>query len=96
MPIPKLFLAPLLALTAVPACAPPLHDVSAPALVRDRGAPGAALLEHALAGFFYGPGATGELTLPLLPMPQAEIDAVLDDGWTAEPLPVATTTEEVR
>ena len=32
-----------------------------------------------------GPGATGELTLPLMPMPQAEIDAVLEDGWTAEP-----------
>ncbi|KHL25662.1 hypothetical protein PK98_03155 [Croceibacterium mercuriale] len=48
---------PLLAM-AVPACAPPLHDVSAPALAQDRAAPGAALLEHALAGFFDGPGAT--------------------------------------
>ena len=38
-----------------------------------------------LAALGPGPGATGELTLPLLPMPQAEIDAVLDDGWTAEP-----------
>ncbi|MFS0894918.1 quaternary amine ABC transporter ATP-binding protein [Microbacterium sp. 179-I 3D3 NHS] len=36
-----------------------------------------------LAALGPGPGATGELTLPLLPMPQAEIDAVLDDGWTA-------------
>ncbi|MDQ0646477.1 ABC-type proline/glycine betaine transport system ATPase subunit [Microbacterium natoriense] len=38
-----------------------------------------------LAALGPGPGATGELTLPLMPMPQAEIDAVLDDGWTAEP-----------
>ncbi|MFS0853332.1 quaternary amine ABC transporter ATP-binding protein [Microbacterium sp. 179-I 3D4 NHS] len=38
-----------------------------------------------LAALGPGPGATGELTLPLFPMPQAEIDAVLDDGWTAEP-----------
>jgi len=29
-------------------------------------------------------------------MPQAEIDAVLDDGWTADPQPAAGTTEEVR
>ncbi|WP_152608519.1 hypothetical protein [Croceibacterium mercuriale] len=35
-----------------------MHDVSAPALAQDRAAPGAALLEHALAGFFDGPGAT--------------------------------------
>lgn len=41
-----------------------------------------------LAALGPGPGATGELTLPLLPMPQAEIDAVLDDGWTAEPADV--------
>ena len=38
-----------------------------------------------LAALGPGRGETGELTLPLLPMPQAEIDAVLDDGWTAEP-----------
>ena len=58
-----------------------------------------------LAALGPGPGATGELTLPLLPMPQAEIDAVLDDGWTADsPAERAaqhrdetqTTTEEVR
>ena len=60
-----------------------------------------------LAALGPGPGATGELTLPLMPMPQAEIDAVLDDGWTAEPatFPVverglerpddATPTEEI-
>jgi glycine betaine/proline transport system ATP-binding protein len=49
-----------------------------------------------LAALGPGPGATGELTLPLLPMPQAEIDAVLDDGWTADSQPVAGTIEEVR
>ena len=48
-----------------------------------------------LAALGPGPGATGELTLPLLPMPQAEIDAVLDDGWTADPAD-AVKTEEVR
>ena len=30
-----------------------------------------------LAALVPGPGATGELTLPLNPMPQAEIDALL-------------------
>lgn len=60
MPITKLFLVPLLAVMAMPACAPPLHDMSAPALAQDRAAPGAALLEHALAGFFDGPGATAD------------------------------------
>ncbi|MEV8250052.1 glycine betaine/L-proline ABC transporter ATP-binding protein [Microbacterium sp. NPDC076768] len=60
-----------------------------------------------LAALGPGPGATEEITLPLMPMPQAEIDAVLDDGWTAEPTDApagandafgsdASTTEEVR
>ncbi|MBS1907943.1 MAG: glycine betaine/L-proline ABC transporter ATP-binding protein [Actinobacteria bacterium] len=35
-----------------------------------------------LAALGPGPGATGEINLPALPLPQAEIDAVLD-GWTA-------------
>ena len=61
MPLPKLFFSPLLALAIVPACAPPpLPEISAPALVRDPAAPGAALLEHALADFFEGPGATAD------------------------------------
>ncbi|MDQ4215131.1 glycine betaine/L-proline ABC transporter ATP-binding protein [Microbacterium capsulatum] len=38
-----------------------------------------------LAALGPGPGATGEINLPVLPLPQAEVDAVLDDGWTAEP-----------
>ena len=54
-----------------------------------------------LAALGPGPGATEEITLPLMPMPQAEIDAVLDDGWTAEPAPSTSSgtrleTEEVR
>ncbi len=48
-----------------------------------------------LAALGPGPGATEEITLPMMPMPQAEIDAVLDDGWTADPAD-APTTEEVR
>ena len=40
-----------------------------------------------LAALGPGPGATEEILLPMTPMPQAEIDAVLDDGWTAEPGP---------
>jgi len=40
-----------------------------------------------LAALGPGPGATEEILLPMMPMPQAEIDAVLDDGWTAEPAP---------
>ena len=40
-----------------------------------------------LAALGPGPGATAEILLPMTPMPQAEIDAVLDDGWTAEPGP---------
>jgi len=36
-----------------------------------------------LAALGPGPGATGELTLPLLPMPQAEIDAVLGEAEVA-------------
>jgi glycine betaine/proline transport system ATP-binding protein len=38
-----------------------------------------------LAALGPGPGSTEEILLPLMPMPQAEIDAVLDDGWTADP-----------
>lgn len=53
-----------------------------------------------LAALGPGPGDTGELILPMQPMPQAEIDAVLDDGWTAEPTPSSGSgtemTEEVR
>ncbi len=37
-----------------------------------------------LAALGPGPGATGEINLPVLPLPQAEVDAVLDDGWTAD------------
>ncbi|MDF2509356.1 MAG: glycine betaine transporter ATP-binding protein, partial [Microbacterium sp.] len=48
-----------------------------------------------LAALGPGPGATEEITLPMMPMPQAEIDAVLDDGWTADPVETPT-TEEVR
>ncbi|WP_295014017.1 glycine betaine/L-proline ABC transporter ATP-binding protein [uncultured Microbacterium sp.] len=54
-----------------------------------------------LAALGPGPGATGEINLPVLPLPQAEIDAVLDDGWTAESVPAPTSatpdapTEEV-
>ena len=40
-----------------------------------------------LAALGPGSGATGEINLPVLPLPQAEVDAVLDDGWTAEPSP---------
>lgn len=36
-----------------------------------------------LAALGPGPGATGEITLPVLPLPQAEVDAILDDGGTA-------------
>jgi len=49
-----------------------------------------------LAALGPGPGSTEEILLPMTPMPQAEIDAVLDDGWTAEPLPTTPETEEVR
>ncbi|WP_309104532.1 glycine betaine/L-proline ABC transporter ATP-binding protein [Microbacterium sp.] len=49
-----------------------------------------------LAALGPGPNATGELTLPLLPMPQAEVDAVLNDGWTAEPPASAATAEGVH
>ncbi|MFJ4254004.1 glycine betaine/L-proline ABC transporter ATP-binding protein [Microbacterium sp. NPDC090003] len=57
-----------------------------------------------LAALGPGPNATGELTLPLQPMPQAEVDAVLNDGWTADPSTGsgtqvygdAPTSEEVR
>ena len=40
-----------------------------------------------LAALGPGPGATGEINLPVLPLPQAEVDAVLDDGWTADTVP---------
>jgi glycine betaine/proline transport system ATP-binding protein len=56
-----------------------------------------------LAALGPGPGATGEINLPVLPLPQAEVDAVLDDGWTAEPAagtspaaPDASTEEVTR
>jgi glycine betaine/proline transport system ATP-binding protein len=49
-----------------------------------------------LAALGPGPNATGELTLPLQPMPQAEVDAVLNDGWTADPHSSATHAGEVR
>lgn len=55
---PKLSLA--VAILAVPACAPPLQDASVPTLAQDRAAPGAALLEQALTGFFDGPGAAAD------------------------------------
>ena len=45
-----------------------------------------------LAALGPGPGATEELTLPLQPMPQAEIDAALD----APAVVLDETTEEVR
>jgi glycine betaine/proline transport system ATP-binding protein len=45
-----------------------------------------------LAALGPGPGATGEINLPVLPLPQAEIDAVLDDGWTAPATGPATGT----
>jgi len=61
MPRPDLLLAvPLCLLPAMAGCAPPLHDISLPALARDRAAPGAALLEQALTGFFAGPGAEAD------------------------------------
>jgi glycine betaine/proline transport system ATP-binding protein len=37
-----------------------------------------------LAALGPGPGATEEITLPLPPVPQAEIDAVLEDGYAPE------------
>jgi glycine betaine/proline transport system ATP-binding protein len=40
-----------------------------------------------LAALGPGTGATGEINLPVLPLPQAEVDAVLDDGWTADSSP---------
>ncbi|MFJ4165533.1 glycine betaine/L-proline ABC transporter ATP-binding protein [Microbacterium sp. NPDC089698] len=46
-----------------------------------------------LAALGPGPGATGEINLPVLPLPQAEVDAVLDDGWTAEPAAVTSPAE---
>jgi glycine betaine/proline transport system ATP-binding protein len=48
-----------------------------------------------LAALGPGPGATEEILLPMMPMPQAEIDAVLDDGWTADPVD-SPAAEEVR
>lgn len=50
-----------------------------------------------LAALGPGSGATGEINLPVLPLPQAEVDAVLDDGWTAELSPNTpdAPTEEV-
>lgn len=44
----------------VSACAPRLHELPAPALAHDHAAPGAALLEQALTGFFDGPGAAAD------------------------------------
>ena len=50
----------ILAVLLLGACAPPLRDVSLPPLAADRAAPGAALLEQALSGFFAGPGAAAD------------------------------------
>ncbi|MCE4026818.1 betaine/proline/choline family ABC transporter ATP-binding protein [Microbacterium sp. Au-Mic1] len=50
-----------------------------------------------LAALGPGPGATGEINLPVLPLPQAEVDAILDDGWTApasESAPSTPTTPD--
>ncbi|WP_353114872.1 glycine betaine/L-proline ABC transporter ATP-binding protein [Microbacterium sp.] len=46
-----------------------------------------------LAALGPGPGATEEITLPVIPMPTAEIDAVLEQH---PPLPGTETKEEVR
>ncbi|WP_243228708.1 glycine betaine/L-proline ABC transporter ATP-binding protein [Microbacterium sp. CIAB417] len=48
-----------------------------------------------LAALGPGPGATEEITLPHLPVPQAEIDAVLQEGFAADAAaPVASATEK--
>jgi len=47
-----------------------------------------------LAALGPGPGATGELTLPLTPMPQAVIDEVLAEAQDA--VDTAHTDKEVR
>ena len=47
-----------------------------------------------LAALGPGAGATGEINLPVLPLPQAEVDAVLDDGWTAPAAGASPTTPD--